>query len=43
MPKQLASGLMFGHWISVALPDIARTQNLLVIGATTRGSVARID
>ncbi|NBU26507.1 MAG: molybdopterin oxidoreductase family protein, partial [Gammaproteobacteria bacterium] len=33
MPKQLASGLMFGHWMSVALPDITRTDFLLVIGA----------
>jgi anaerobic selenocysteine-containing dehydrogenase len=33
MPKQLASGLMFGHWMSVALPDIARTDYLLVLGA----------
>src|SRR5262249_27686558 len=24
MPKQLASGLMFGHWLSVAVPDIER-------------------
>ena len=33
MPKQLSSALMFGHWLSVALPDIARTDWLLVIGA----------
>ena len=33
MPKQLQSGLMYGHWLSVALPDIERTQHLLVIGA----------
>ncbi len=33
MPKQLASGLMFGHWLSVALPDISRTDYLLVLGA----------
>ena len=33
MPKQLASGLMFGHWLSVALPDISRTDHLLVLGA----------
>jgi hypothetical protein len=24
MPKQLSSGLMFGHWLSVPVPDIAR-------------------
>ncbi|MDT8991048.1 molybdopterin-dependent oxidoreductase [Curvibacter sp. APW13] len=33
MPKQLASGLMFGHWLSVALPDIDRTDLLVVLGA----------
>jgi anaerobic selenocysteine-containing dehydrogenase len=33
MPKQLASGLMFGHWLSVAVPDLARTDLLVVIGA----------
>jgi anaerobic selenocysteine-containing dehydrogenase len=38
MPKQLASGLMFGHWLSVALPDIARTDLLLVIGANPMAS-----
>ena len=38
MPKQLASGLMFGHWLSVALPDIARTDYLLVIGANPLAS-----
>lgn len=38
MPKQLASGLMFGHWLSVALPDISRTDFLLVIGANPLAS-----
>ena len=33
MPKQLQSGLMYGHWLSVGLPDIDRTDLLLVIGA----------
>ena len=33
MPKQLASGLMFGHWLSVAVPDLARTDLLVVLGA----------
>ena len=33
LPKQLASGLMFGHWLSIGLPDISRTDYLLVIGA----------
>ena len=33
MPKQLQSGLMFGHWLSIAVPDIARTDFMLVLGA----------
>ena len=33
MPKQLASGLLYGHWLSIALPDISRTDYLLVLGA----------
>jgi anaerobic selenocysteine-containing dehydrogenase len=33
MPKQLSSGLMFGHWLSIAVPDIERADHLLVIGA----------
>ncbi len=33
MPKQLSSGLMFGHWLSVAVPDIERCELLLVLGA----------
>ncbi|MCF8167799.1 MAG: molybdopterin-dependent oxidoreductase [Rhodoferax sp.] len=32
MPRQLASGLVYGHWLSIPLPDIARTDYLLVIG-----------
>ncbi|HEY0195332.1 MAG TPA: molybdopterin-dependent oxidoreductase [Kofleriaceae bacterium] len=32
MPKQLASGLMFGHWLSIAVPDIERTELLIVMG-----------
>lgn len=38
MPKQLASGLMFGHWLSTALPDISRTDLMLVIGANPMAS-----
>jgi anaerobic selenocysteine-containing dehydrogenase len=38
MPKQLSSGLMFGHWLSIALPDITRTDMLLVIGANPLAS-----
>ncbi|PZP31019.1 MAG: molybdopterin-binding oxidoreductase [Roseateles depolymerans] len=33
MPKQLSSALMFGHWLSIPLPDIARSDYLLVLGA----------
>lgn len=33
IPKQLASGLMFGSYASVAVPDIERTDYLLMLGA----------
>ncbi len=33
MPKQVASALMFGTGLSVAVPDLDRTQFLLVLGA----------
>jgi anaerobic selenocysteine-containing dehydrogenase len=33
MPKQLSSALMFGHWLSVPVPDVDRTDFLLVLGA----------
>jgi anaerobic selenocysteine-containing dehydrogenase len=33
MPKQVASGLMFGTGLSVAVPDIDRTDLLFVLGA----------
>ena len=42
MPKQLSAGLMFGHWLSVPVPDLARTQLLVVIGgnpAVSNGSM----
>ncbi|MFT3697964.1 MAG: molybdopterin-dependent oxidoreductase [Kofleriaceae bacterium] len=32
MPKQLACGLMFGHWLSVPVPDLDRTDLLVVLG-----------
>ena len=38
MPKQLASGLMYGHWLSIAVPDIARCDFLLVLGANPLAS-----
>lgn len=33
MPKHVASGLMFGHWLTIAVPDLVRTDLLVVIGA----------
>ncbi len=33
MPKHLSSGLMFGDWLSIPVPDIERTDFLLVLGA----------
>jgi anaerobic selenocysteine-containing dehydrogenase len=33
MPKQLSAGLMFGHWLSVPVPDLPRTDLLIVLGA----------
>lgn len=33
IPKQLAAGLMFGSFLSIAVPDIDRTDYLLVLGA----------
>ncbi|PPE71582.1 molybdopterin-dependent oxidoreductase [Caldimonas thermodepolymerans] len=42
MPKQLASGLMYGHWLTIAVPDIERCEHLLVLGAnpaTSNGSM----
>jgi len=33
MPKQLSCGLMFGDWLSIPVPDIERTDFLLMLGA----------
>jgi len=38
MPKQLSCGLMFGHWLSIPVPDIARCDHLLVLGANPMAS-----
>ncbi|EJL85692.1 anaerobic dehydrogenase, typically selenocysteine-containing [Polaromonas sp. CF318] len=38
MPKQLASGLMFGNWLSVAVPDISRSDFVLMLGANPLAS-----
>ncbi len=33
MPKQLSSALMYGHWLSIPVPDLPRTDLLVVLGA----------
>jgi anaerobic selenocysteine-containing dehydrogenase len=33
VPKMLSVGLMFGSWLSVPVPDIERSQFLLILGA----------
>jgi anaerobic selenocysteine-containing dehydrogenase len=33
MPKQIAAGFMFGHPLSVPIPDLDRTSHLLILGA----------
>jgi anaerobic selenocysteine-containing dehydrogenase len=33
MPKHLSSGLLFGDWLSIPVPDIERTDFLLMLGA----------
>lgn len=38
MPKHRAVGEMFGNWMSVAVPDIARTDLLVILGANPMAS-----
>ena len=38
MPKHLSSGLMFGHMLSIPIPDIVRTDYLLMLGANPMAS-----
>ena len=38
IPKQLSSGLMFGHWMSVPVPDIERNDLLVILGANPMAS-----
>lgn len=38
MPKQLSCGLMFGHWLSVPLPDIERTELMVILGGNPMAS-----
>src|SRR5947199_84796 len=33
MPKQLAAGWMFGHWLSIPVPDVERAELLVILGA----------
>jgi anaerobic selenocysteine-containing dehydrogenase len=38
MPKHLSSGLLFGHMFSIPVPDIVRTDYLLMLGANPMAS-----
>ncbi|MBT9486068.1 MAG: molybdopterin-dependent oxidoreductase [Rubrivivax sp.] len=38
MPKQLAAGWMFGHWLSIPVPDIDRSDLLVILGANPMAS-----
>jgi anaerobic selenocysteine-containing dehydrogenase len=38
MPKQLSAGWMFGHWLSIPVPDIDRSELLMVLGANPMAS-----
>jgi anaerobic selenocysteine-containing dehydrogenase len=38
MPKQVAAGLMFGAGLSVPVPDVDRTDHLLILGANPLAS-----
>ncbi|TMH30343.1 MAG: molybdopterin oxidoreductase family protein, partial [Betaproteobacteria bacterium] len=38
MPKQLSNGLMFGHWLTMPVPDIERCDFLLILGANPMAS-----
>jgi anaerobic selenocysteine-containing dehydrogenase len=38
MPKQLSNGLMFGQWLTTAVPDIERCELLLILGANPLAS-----
>jgi anaerobic selenocysteine-containing dehydrogenase len=38
MPKQLSSGLMFGSWLTIPIPDIERCDFLLMLGANPMAS-----
>ena len=38
MPKQLSSALLFGHWFSVAVPDVDRCDFLLMLGGNPLAS-----
>jgi anaerobic selenocysteine-containing dehydrogenase len=38
MPKQVASGLMFGTMLSIPIPDVDRTDHMLILGANPLAS-----
>ena len=37
-PKQMASALMYGHGTTIAIPDVDRTDHLLILGANPMAS-----
>ncbi len=43
MPKQVAAGLMFGTALSIPVPDIDRTEYLLILGANPFVSQRQLD
>ena len=38
LPKEIAAALMFGAPLSIAIPDVDRTQHLLMLGANPLAS-----
>jgi anaerobic selenocysteine-containing dehydrogenase len=38
MPKQLSAGWMFGHWLSIPVPDIDHAELLVILGANPMAS-----
>ena len=38
MPRQLQCGWMYGHWLSVPVPDLARTRLLVILGGNPLAS-----
>src|SRR5207302_1776280 len=43
MPKQVSAGLMFGTMLGVPVPDVDRTDHLLILGANPLAGLERIQ